>query len=423
MKTISYYGSRISEALSKTPEGFLICRDVPIARIGTQEYLGSEVGHADNSDAVFSVLRPEKEVFAPAAIASFEGKPVCDDHPSEEVGADNCSRYMKGVVRDVRKGQDKYKGCLVADLIIHDAELIRKIEDGKREISCGYSCLWVPVGKKGYEQREIRGNHVAVVDKGRAGHNVAIHDAAIKQKAPAKVERRPKMAETNILRRMFASFQRDADPDEVLEGAKEVNRIEEGQKEAVKAPEPVKEPVRDGVETRVAAIEKKLDTLLAALSKTEEAHDEVEEPKDDEEIDALDNLEELLKGKSVEDEDEEEAEVDPEAINEAQSETDDDGNGLIEVKQEEGAEETRDSAIQVLQSLKPVIAKLPGKADRRKAADALAELLRGKVNDSGYIGVMRAATKKRVAKDSGLMDDEAYGRMIRDKFNPHYKKN
>ena len=40
---IAYYGSKISEHMTKTPEGFLICHDVPIARIGQQEYFAGEL--------------------------------------------------------------------------------------------------------------------------------------------------------------------------------------------------------------------------------------------------------------------------------------------------------------------------------------------------------------------------------------------
>ena len=41
---ISYYGYTISPNQIETGEGFLICRNVPIARTGDQEYLGSEIG-------------------------------------------------------------------------------------------------------------------------------------------------------------------------------------------------------------------------------------------------------------------------------------------------------------------------------------------------------------------------------------------
>ena len=215
MKKTAYYGSRISDSISRTPEGFLICRDVPIARVGVQDYLGREIGQTERPDEIFKVYRPAEEVFSPAAVASFEGKPVTENHPDEDVTSENYAQYIRGVVRDVRKGAGQYEGCLVADLVVHDGALVRAIQDGKREISCGYNCLWVPTGDHTLEQREIRGNHVAVVDKGRAGHGVAIHDHAMKEVRP--------MAKGNILQRMWAAFAKDADPEEALEAAKLVN--------------------------------------------------------------------------------------------------------------------------------------------------------------------------------------------------------
>ena len=182
----AYFGSRISDHILKTPEGFLICKDVPIARTGMQQYRGCEFG-AQDSNRIYDVNRPEAQVFDRAAIASFEGKPVCDEHPSEDVTPENYRRYMKGVCRDVRRGEGDLANCLVADLLIYDADLIQKIEGGKREISCGYDCLWNPTGDASFDQLEIRGNHVAVVDKGRAGHMVAIRDSANQNKGGRKM--------------------------------------------------------------------------------------------------------------------------------------------------------------------------------------------------------------------------------------------
>ena len=78
---ITYYGYTISPNQLETGEGFLICRNVPIARIGTQDYLGYEVGKPDTE--IVTVDRPAEEVFSPAAIASFEGKPFTDDIAAE----------------------------------------------------------------------------------------------------------------------------------------------------------------------------------------------------------------------------------------------------------------------------------------------------------------------------------------------------
>ena len=59
---ISYYGYTISPNQIETGEGFLICRNVPIARTGTHDYIGTEIG-LDTTDVV-KVDRPAEEVFS-----------------------------------------------------------------------------------------------------------------------------------------------------------------------------------------------------------------------------------------------------------------------------------------------------------------------------------------------------------------------
>ena len=412
MKT-AYYGSRISDSISRTPEGFLICRDVPIARVGVQEYLGREIGQEERPEEIFKVNRPAKEVFDRAAVASFEGKPVTEDHPDEDVTAENYSQYIKGVVRDVRKGSGQYDGCLVADLVIHDGALVRAIQDGKREISCGYNCLWVPTGDHTLEQREIRGNHVAVVDKGRAGHGVAIHDNAMER-------RKTHMAKGNILQRMWAAFAKDADPEEALEAAKLVNG--EGKDEKPVEPEDPNEARFKRIEDAIAGLAAKLDKPPVEDTVPEEVEEETEVEADvDEEGDALDALEEELTERE-EAEDEDSVEADPEEINKSQSAVTD---GLVEAEEAEDIEEdggaVRDAAIESIRALRPVVAAIPNKAQRRRAADALAQLIRGNVRDSGY-GMIQKATRR--ATDSKTeKDDLEYGRKIAEKYNPHYRKN
>ena len=93
---IAYYGSKISKHMTQTPEGFLICRDVPVARIGTQDYLARELGLDGEPDRPVTVERRPEDVFDPAAIASFEGKDVTYTHPPEMLAPENQSAYSKG---------------------------------------------------------------------------------------------------------------------------------------------------------------------------------------------------------------------------------------------------------------------------------------------------------------------------------------
>ena len=92
---------------------------------------------------------------------------------------ENHALYAKGHAENVHREGD----YLVADLHLKDPGLISDVENGvTREVSCGYRCCYTPDGT-GYRQTNIRGNHVAIVPRGRAGHLVAIQDSAA---APAE---------------------------------------------------------------------------------------------------------------------------------------------------------------------------------------------------------------------------------------------
>ena len=228
---ITYYGYTISPNQLETDEGFLICRNVPIARTGEQEYLGTELG-LDTSDIV-KVLRPEEEVFSEATIASFEGKPVTDDHPSDLLDAETAPMHSKGHVQNVRRGTGEWKDYLVADLHIQDADLIKEIRNGKREVSCGYAVEYEPNGDGTYTQKNIRGNHVAVVDQGRAGHAAAIMDS-INTKATTPPERK-KMSKKTLWSSLFGHAAEGKTADEISQLALDAA-------EALKDEAPAEEP-------------------------------------------------------------------------------------------------------------------------------------------------------------------------------------
>ena len=176
---MNYFGSKISDNMIVTKDGFLICQNVPISRTGSQEYLDTEI-FGEGNGSIVKVNREEKEVFSDEAIASFEGKPFTDEHPSELVNPDNFTMYVKGHVQNVRRGQGKFENNLVADIFVNDFNTIEEIKNGKREISCGYECEDIERDGELY-QTNIRGNHIALVDRGRAGSKVAIRDKSIQK--------------------------------------------------------------------------------------------------------------------------------------------------------------------------------------------------------------------------------------------------
>lgn len=165
-----------------TAEGFLVVPGT-LARTGIQEYRAHELGlDADGVDPmrVIRLHRPSDEVFGDDSMRSFESKPVTVDHPSEAVNADNWKQYAVGEVRDVQRSAELMTGTV----IIKDASAIEAMQSGKVELSNGYSFnLDMTPGTthdgKAYDgvQRNIRGNHVALVDAARCGSACRIADS------------------------------------------------------------------------------------------------------------------------------------------------------------------------------------------------------------------------------------------------------
>lgn len=129
-------------------------------------------------------LRLPSEVFRQDALGSFELAPLTNDHPKGLLDAKNTAKHQVGTVSNVRQDGDH----VAARVQITDAKAIEAAESGKRELSCGYDCRLdmtpgvtldvegLPNGLR-YDaiQRDIRGNHVALVAVGRAGDSASIH--------------------------------------------------------------------------------------------------------------------------------------------------------------------------------------------------------------------------------------------------------
>ncbi|MBR9692923.1 DUF2213 domain-containing protein [Candidatus Woesearchaeota archaeon] len=164
------------KSLKRTPQGYLMF-DAIIARSGSQEYLAFELGiFGEDPNRRIMIDRPPEEVTDPMSVASFINMPATDEHPpGGQVTPDNFSKYAKGIVIDASATESNH---VKASLVVHDAGLIKKIEDGKRELSAGYQAeIEFSDDGKSAVQRRIRGNHVALVDAARCGKECSIFDS------------------------------------------------------------------------------------------------------------------------------------------------------------------------------------------------------------------------------------------------------
>jgi hypothetical protein len=175
----------------KTNDGYLAVR-AKAARTGVYQYTGREVDpenkHGLRDQDSVNVLRDADTVFDKKAVHSFIGKPVTDNHPNEAVNSRNWRKHSRGVVMGALKDGEH----LAFDLLLTDQDAIDAIDNGKRELSNGYAAelefgdFKAEDGTKcPVRQSAILGNHVAIVDRGRAGSDCRIADAARCNSLPA----------------------------------------------------------------------------------------------------------------------------------------------------------------------------------------------------------------------------------------------
>lgn len=174
-----------------TSEGYVkaLARAV---RTGIQDYRAHELGLMGNH--IVKVMRPESEVFAKDSLQSFSHAPVTIDHPTELVDSNNWKELAVGEIGGevLRDGE-----FLAVPLILKDAAAIKAVNDGKRELSAGYTADMIEApANSGYDfiQTNIRINHLAIVDAARAGSKARIGDSAINWGASPVTTRDAEMA-------------------------------------------------------------------------------------------------------------------------------------------------------------------------------------------------------------------------------------
>lgn len=162
--------------------GFFEVKRNPLSLVGVFPYSGRMIG-ADEPDRVYNVYRPAEELGSDECIASFRLIPFVDDHTMIGEGATPAERKgVHGVIGEEVIFED---GTLYGNIKIFSESLANLIENGKKELSCGYRCEYEfasgTFNGVQYDaiQRNIRGNHLALVEEGRMGKEVAVLDSMV----------------------------------------------------------------------------------------------------------------------------------------------------------------------------------------------------------------------------------------------------
>lgn len=179
----SHLGYGFDSARKSDFNGWIEIKRNPISKVGVFPYMGRSIDASLDPDKIYMVLRPEEELANPDTIESFKLIPWIDEHvmlgpPDSGMVAPEL-KGIEGVI-----GEDVFfeNGKLFANLKVFSDNLDGLIGSGKRELSAGYRCRYeISTGNwngQHYDaiQRDIRGNHLALVNEGRMGPDVAVLD-------------------------------------------------------------------------------------------------------------------------------------------------------------------------------------------------------------------------------------------------------
>ncbi|EQC1409779.1 DUF2213 domain-containing protein [Providencia rettgeri] len=278
--------------------GWLEVKDNPISKVGVFDYLGAEIG-APIPDKIYRVLRPPEELASEETINSFKLTPFIIEH--EMLGKYATPAEKKGIQGVI--GENVYfdPPYLRANIKIFSDVALSNIDSGKIDLSPGYRSKYeftsgIYEGQH-YDviQRHLRGNHLALVDEGRTGPDVAVQDHLVitidtkelirmneeenKEKQTAD-EGAFTAEQVTALKSIIAEViaQTQSSTDENLEEEKKSTDAnpEEEQKaeEAVTAAEVAAEEATTGTPEAVEAAEVAIETAVEAIEEAKEHLDQ-----------------------------------------------------------------------------------------------------------------------------------------------------
>ncbi|WP_273818065.1 DUF2213 domain-containing protein [Providencia rettgeri] len=278
--------------------GWLEVTDNPISKVGVFDYLGAEIG-APVPDKIYRVLRPPEELASEATINSFKLTPFIIEH--EMLGKHVTPAEKKGIQGVI--GENVYfdPPYLRANIKIFSDVALSNIDSGKIDLSPGYRSKYeftsgIYEGQH-YDviQRHLRGNHLALVDEGRTGPDVAVQDHLVitidtkelirmneeenKEKQTADegaFTAEQVTALKSIIAEVIAQTQSstDEEPEEEKKSTDADPEEEQKAEEAVAAAEVAAEEATTGTPEAVEAAEVAIETAVEAIEEAKEHLDQ-----------------------------------------------------------------------------------------------------------------------------------------------------
>lgn len=267
--------------------GYLLVRDNPITKVGVFPYLGREIG-APDADRIYQVYRPQEELEKPETIASANLVPWIDEH--EFLGVEGTPAEKKGVQGTTGESARFEYPYLRNSIRAYSDFMKNLIDRGKVELSPSYRCRYefsegVFDGQR-YDaiQRDIRFNHLASVEEGRTGPDVAVQDCLtitydsaefIKMELTPEILQQIRALIEQVLAEQTAAAGSDDDlekkPGSDAETPPAPGAVTTEEKDAVKQTAAAAEQATGAVESAEAAIQE----VTAALEEVQAAAEEV----------------------------------------------------------------------------------------------------------------------------------------------------
>jgi hypothetical protein len=161
----------IKGRVSRTDEGYLT-GIAPITRAGVFTYHGSD-------GKPYNELRHPDDVFSPDSLETLKMVPITNTHPwFGRVKSDNVKRVQVGMTGESVTTDAPH---VMSSIKITDSSAVEDIDSGRQQVSAGYKCQ--VINETGVfdgieytsRQKNIRYNHVALCDAGRAGPDVGLN--------------------------------------------------------------------------------------------------------------------------------------------------------------------------------------------------------------------------------------------------------
>lgn len=354
--------------------GFWRIKNNPLSKEGVFPYLGKQISSELEPNKIYWVYRPMSEIADPKTVESFNAAPLIDEH---EMIGEGWTKYDDRPAGGVVYNTHAKDGKLYGDIRIYSEKLKDEIESGKKELSMGYECNYEPQkgvfdGKEyDFVQTNLRGNHIALVNRGRMGADVRVYDhftfdtlegiGEIEMEQQVLDETIPSGDGDPKESGVDSSLIKGEDTLEKVDKRKGISEVEAMLYEAKKDPAKLTDEL-------IKTILQKMENNSYKASEDEEVEEGVKEEKaeDAEEEKAEDEAKSCKDGCSKDEEEKDDSGVAKEE-NEEEAPTEDKDEGEKEDKKAEDSAIGLDALPEILSSLKRIEAKLAQESDKSES--------------------------------------------------------